>query len=623
MIGFPSRSAVKNVIAEAQLFRARMIQALCLVSVVLVLVVGRYAQLQLVQHEELTSRSERNRMKLQPVPPARGLIYDRNGVLLADNRPAFRLELVPERVENLDDTLELLSDLVAIDPDDVRRLREQIRAVRRFQPVPLKFDLSELDVARIAINRHRMPGVDITPYQTRQYLHGELYAHVVGYVGRIDADDQARLDDRRYAGSTHSGKTGLERYYEDLLHGSAGVEQLETNASGRPLRVLSRTPPQAGNHLYLSIDHRLQVAMAQAFAGESGAAMAVDPRNGEVLAMVSLPSFDPNPFVRGIGRQAYAQLRDSPDRPLFNRVVQGGYEPGSTIKPLMVLAGLEMGVRRPDQGIVSTGQFRLPGSQQVYRDWRAGGHGRVDAKEAIAQSVNTYFYQLAVDMGVDRMSEYLSAFGFGEPTGLDLLGETRGVLPSRDWKQQTLKQQWYLGETVIAGIGQGYWVTSMPQLAQSMSILAARGDRAPLHLLRATQAGFEAPTLYRDGGPVQRVPMRDRRHWEVAVDGMVAVVHGATGTARSVARDLPFTMAGKTGTAQRVSRREGQRSENLARHLRHQALFVAFAPAEAPEIVVVVVVEGGGSGSRAAAPVARRILDAWWSVRVRPDGAVP
>jgi penicillin-binding protein 2 len=614
MIRASTRSTVKNLIAEAQLFRARTVQALFLVTVCVAVVIGRYAQLQLVQHEELTSRSERNRIKLQPVPPARGLIYDRNGVLLADNRPAFRLELVPERIDDLDATLDQLRELVAVDPDEERRLREQIRAVRRFQPVPLKFDLSELDVARIAVNRHRLPGVDITPYQTRQYLYGELYAHVVGYVGRIDADDQARLDARRYAGSTHVGKTGLERYYEDLLHGAAGFEQLESNAAGRPLRVLSRTPPQVGEHLYLSIDHRLQMAMVQAFGEASGAAMAVDPRNGEILAMVSLPSFDPNPFVRGIGRDAYARLRDSPDRPLFNRVVQGGYEPGSTIKPLMALAGLELGLRSPDQGIASTGQFRLPGNDQIYRDWRPGGHGWVASREAIAQSVNTYFYQLAVDMGVDRMSEYLGQFGFGAPTGLDLLGETRGVLPSRSWKQQAMNQPWYLGETVIAGIGQGYWVTSMPQLAQSLSILAMRGERAPLHLLRATQAGFDAPTRFRGGERAQAVVVRDPGNWQVAVDGMVAVVHGPTGTARTLA-SLPFTVAGKTGTAQRVSRREGRRPEDLARHLQHQALFVALAPAEAPEITVVVIVEGGGSGSRTAAPVARQILDAWWNFR--------
>lgn len=611
----PPPATVKNVLAEALLFRARTVQALCLVAVVLLLVVGRYAQLQLIEHEELTSRSERNRIRLQPVPPARGLIYDRNGVLLADNRPAFRLELVPERIEDLDATLALLRDLVDIDPDDEQRLRDQLRQVRRFQAVPLKFDVSELEVARVAINRHRLPGVDITPYQTRQYVYGELYAHVIGYVGRIDADDQQRLDPRRYSGSTHVGKTGLERHYEDLLHGWAGVEQLETNAAGRPLRVLRRTPPVAGQHLYLSIDHRLQTAMVHAFGSEHGAAMAVDPRTGEVLAMVSLPSFDPNPFVRGIARGAYAELRDSPDRPLFNRVVQGAYEPGSTIKPLMALAGLELGLRRPDQGIVSTGQFRLPGSSQVYRDWRAGGHGWVDAKEAIAQSVNTYFYQLAVDLGVDRMSSYLGQFGFGVPTGLDLQGEARGVLPSREWKQRTMNQPWYQGETVIAGIGQGYWVTSMPQLAQALSILAMRGQRAPLHLLRATQESFEAPVHLRTATPEPAVPVRDPDNWQLVIDGMVAVVHGPTGTARSVGQGVNYTIAGKTGTAQRVSRREGQSSENLARHLRHQALFVAMAPAEAPEIVVVVVVEGGGSGSRAAAPVARQILDAWWAMR--------
>ena len=608
------QATIKDGLRESELFRSRVIQGLAIVVAALVLLLVRYAWLQLIQHQELATRSESNRIKLKPVAPARGLIYDRNGVLLADNRPAFRMELVPEQVDDLDAILVDLAELVVLDDDELERFREQYRNSRRYQAVPLKFNLTEPEMARFAVNRHRFPGVEVTPYQSRHYVYGDLYAHVIGYVGRIDAEDQARLDPRRYSASTHVGKTGLERRYEDRLHGSAGLEHVETHANGRPLQVLSRTPPSAGEHMYLSIDHRLQHAMALAFDGQNGAAMAVDPRNGEVLGMVSLPGFDPNPFVGGIGREAYATLLESPDRPLFNRVVQGGYEPGSTLKPMLVVAGLEMGIRTPDERVLSTGQFQLPGHSQSYRDWRSGGHGLVDARESIAQSVNTYFYQLAVDMGIDRMSRYMAQFGFGAPTGLDVIGEGAGVLPSQAWKRANLHEPWYLGETVIAGIGQGYWVTTMPQLAWATSIVAMRGQRAPLHLLRATQSSFDQPSRSYDPGPVTQIPVHDPVSWDVAIDGMIAVVNSPTGTARAIGVDAPFTIAGKTGTAQRVSSRDVNTAD-LARHLRHQALFICFAPAEDPQIALVLVVEGGGSGSRAAAPIARRILDAWHAIQ--------
>lgn len=613
------RSSLKDDRLERQLFRARVLQSLVVVALALVLLLARYAWLQLVQHDDFATRSDNNRIKLLPVAPARGLIYDRHGVVLADNRPAFRIELIPEQIQDLDATLSGLASVIDLGAEDLDRFREQYRASRRFRSVPLKLRLDEHELARFAVDRHRFPGAEIAAYQSRHYRHGALYAHLIGYVGRIDADDRERLDLARYAGSTHVGKTGLERRYEDLLLGAVGFEQVETNAAGRPLRVVARVPPGSGQHLHLSIDHRLQLAMAEAFGGEPGAAIAIDPRNGEVLAMVSLPSFDPNPFVGGIGRHAYAELVQSPDRPLFNRVVQGGYEPGSTLKPLFALAAMELGLRTPGASVVSTGSFQLPGHGQTWRDWRPGGHGRVDAREAIAQSVNTYFYQLAVDVGIERMAEYLAPFGFGQPTGLDLIGEARGVLPTPAWKRATLNEPWYLGETVIAGIGQGYWVATLPQLAQGIAILARHGDKAPLHLLRAVQSGLnEAPTPY-GTGPVERLPVRDRAHWQAAIDGMVAVIHGPTGTARAIAAGAEYTMAGKTGTAQRVSRRELRPGEEVARHLRHQALFVGFAPADDPRIVVVVVVEGGGSGSRAAAPVARQILDAWWRIDGRPS----
>lgn len=614
MRGIGRQATIKDALRESELFRGRVAQGLALAVMAFVLLLGRYAWLQLIQHHELATRSESNRIRLKPVAPARGLIYDRNGVLLADNRPAFRMELVPEQVEDLNATLAGLAELVTLHADEQERFREQYRNSRRYQTVPLKFNLSEREMARFAVNRHHFPGVEVTPYQSRHYVYGDLYAHVIGYVGRIDAQDQSRLDSAKYSASTHVGKTGLERYYEDRLHGSAGLEHVETHANGRPLRVLNRTPPGPGEHLYLSIDHRLQNAMAMAFEGHNGAAMAVDPRNGEVLGMVSLPGFDPNPFVGGIGREAYAALLESPDRPLFNRVVQGGYEPGSTLKPMLAVAALELGVRAPQERVLSTGQFRLPGHSQTYRDWRSGGHGSVDAREAIAQSVNTYFYSLAVDMGIDRMADSMAQFGFGAPTGLDVVGEGAGVLPSQAWKRANLHEPWYLGETVIAGIGQGYWVTTIPQLAWATAILAKHGRREPLHLLRAAQSGFDQPVRMHEAGSSGQIPVRDRANWDVAIEGMIAVVNGPSGTARAIGIDAPFTIAGKTGTAQRVSSRDGNSAE-LARHLRHQALFICFAPAEDPQIALVLVIEGGGSGSRAAAPIARRILDAWHAIR--------
>lgn len=606
---------IKDGGTEAQMFRSRAVQGFAFVVLCLLALAGRYAWLQLVQYEEYATRSESNRVRLQPVAPARGLIHDRNGVLLAENRPAFRLELVPERVDDLEQVLAALAQRVQLDEMDLEKFHQAWAGARRYQPVPLKFRLSELEIARLAIDQHRFPAVQVTPYQSRHYVYGPMYAHLVGYVGRIDEADQARLDRARYAGTTHVGKTGLERYYEDFLHGAAGLERVETHANGRPLRVLSSTPPQPGQHLYLTVDHRLQEAAIRAFEGQNGAAIAVDPRNGEVLAMVSLPAFDANLFVSGISRANYAALLESPDRPLFNRAVQGGYEPGSTLKPLMVLMGLELGLRRPGDTVLSTGQFRLPGHEQVYRDWRRGGHGRVDARRAIAESVNTYFYQLAVDAGIDQISRYMAGFGFGRPAGLDLLGEGEGVLPSREWKRAQLNQPWYLGETVIAGIGQGYWVTTMPQLARATAILASAGRDPRLHLLRATADGVDAPLHSHDPGPAGQVPVIDPGHWQLVIEGMTDVVHGQTGTARAVGADSPYLIAGKTGTAQRVSRREGRDPADLASHLRHQALFVGFAPADEPRIAIAVVVEGGGSGSRTAAPLARKILDGWWRIQ--------
>ena len=609
----PARARLRDGLAESQQFRRRALLGLAAVALALAVLGARFVFLQVIGYDEYHTRSERNRIKPRPIVPARGLVYDRNGVLLADNVPAYRLELVPEQVEDMQATLDALAAVLPITPDERERFAALRTGRRGFQPVPLKLRLSEAEVARFAVERHRFPGVDVVPYLTRHYPAGALFAHVVGYVGRIDSRDLERLDPVQYRESTHVGKSGIERYYENRLHGRVGYEEVETNAEGRVLRVLKRTPAVAGEHLYLSVDAELQALATAAFAGQPGSAVAIDPRSGEVLALVNVPSFDPNAFVAGMSREQYAALLDAPHRPLFNRAVLGGYGPGSTLKPFIGLAGLEAGLRRASDRIFSGGAFRLPGQEHEYRDWRKGGHGWVDLRESIAQSVNTYFYPLALDLGIDDLGQAMARFGFGAPTGIDLTGEASGVLPSREWKRARFNQPWYPGETVISGIGQGYWVTTPLQLAHATSILAAGGDVHPPHLLRASRAGFDATIEAAPRPPASRALAPDSPHLAVVVDGMVAVMHGETGTARAYAQDAPYRIAGKTGTAQRIGR-SGEQSldpERLAEHLRHQALFIGFAPAEDPRIAIAVVVEHGGSGTRAAAPIARRIFDAW------------
>lgn len=606
------RRPLKDARAEAALFRRRAIVAFAVVVLAVFALGARFAWLQISLHEEYLIRSDSNRIRLRPIMPTRGLIFDRNGRLLADNVPEYRLELVPEQIEDLAATLARLQHVLPLSTEELDRFRESYRAKRRFQSVPLKFRLSEADVARFAVNRQQFAGVEVVPYLSRRYPYAELFGHQVGYVGRIDATDQQRIDPARYAGTTHIGKMGIEREYEDRLHGQAGFEQVEVSAEGRTLRMLSRTPVRSGEHLYLSLDAELQRAAIAAFDGQHGAAIAIDPQTGEVLAMVSLPGFDPNPFVNGISHAAYAEL-NTPSRPLFDRTLLGGYEPGSTIKPFVGLIGLELGLRQPDSTVLSTGAFRLPGHSREYRDWRRGGHGRVDLREALAQSVNTYFFSLANDLGIDRFSRQMARFGFGRPTGIDLPGEASGILPSREWKRAARNETWYPGETVISGIGQGFWVVTPIQLAQATATLAARGKAPAPHLLRATQAGFDGAIVELPLPPPPEPWQMDPHNVEAVVDGLVAVMHGPTGTARAAARDAAYLIAGKTGTAQRVTRTGEQalKVEDLPFHLRHRALFIGFAPAEAPRIAVMVVVESGASGSLTAAPVARRIMDAW------------
>jgi penicillin-binding protein 2 len=612
MPGPRRRTPIKDQQVESLLFQRRAVLSYVAMLVVFGILLARFGELMILRHSEYAARSERNRVKLQPLPPARGLILDRHGEIVADNRLAYRLELVPERAGDLKATLDELAQVIQFDDDERKRFLDLVGARRRFQSLPLRLRMSDDEVARFALERYRFPGVDVVPYLTRHYPDGELFAHVVGYVGRIDPADLGTLDAERYAGTTHIGKTGIERYYESQLHGDVGYEKVETNAEGRVLRVLERSPPRAGDNVYLAIDARLQRATAAAMAGQLGAAVAIDPANGEVLAFVSVPSYDANLFVNGISQTNYQALLNAPGRPLFNRALQGGYEPGSTLKPFMALAGLESGVRDAGYTIFSTGTFQIPGQELSFRDWKRGGHGRVDLVESLAQSVNSYYYQLALDMGIDRMHEYLSRFGFGAVTGIDLVGESAGILPSREWKRARLNQPWYPGETVIAGIGQGYNVATLLQLANATAAIAADGRRYRPRLVHALRPSFDAPPRELPATLLSASMVSNPAHLKLVQRGLEAVLHGPTGTARAVALGASYRMAGKTGTAQRVSRnRDTDVQRTLRAGQKNQALFIGYAPVESPRIAIAVVVEQGGSGSQAAAPVARAIFDAW------------
>ncbi|MEW9572769.1 penicillin-binding protein 2 [Rhodanobacter sp. Si-c] len=622
------RRAIKDARSEGELFRRRALAGFALILLGLAGLIGRYVFLQVSRYDEFATRSQNNRVKPIPIPPARGLIYDRNGVLLANNVPAFRLEVVPEQVDDMQAMLAQLGQVIPLSQDDLDAFRKQLKQSRRFESVPLKMRLTEDEIDRFAVNRWRFPGVDVVPYLNRRYPLGPLFAHVIGYVSRIDADDLARLDPARYKGTTHVGRIGIERSYEDVLHGSPGYELVEVNANGQTQRVLQTHPATPGKNIYLSIDARIQKAAEQAFDGRPGAAVAIDPRNGQVLAMVSVPTYDPNLFVDGISHADYDALTSAPDKPLLNRALRGVYPPGSTVKPYVGLGGLELGLRTPQDTVLSTGTFYIPGQSRGYRDDRRGGFGTVDLRKAIMWSVNTYFYKLALDMGIDRFSAWMGRFGFGKPTGIDLDGEASGVLPSREWKARRFKQPWYPGETVIAGIGQGYWAVTPLQLAHALATLAGHGMPYAPRLVMATQVGVDTPKLPLSNPPSGPSLVTNQASWLAVEQGMQMVVNDPRGTGYGLGKGFPYTIAGKSGTAERYSRRSDAYNENknlayLAS--RHRAWFEMFAPAEAPRIAVAVVLEQGAWGASSAGPIARKILDAWLATQpdAPPDTPLP
>lgn len=603
---------IKNQYFEAELFRKRTYISLLIVIVMLALLAFGYFRLQVLMFDSYQQLANSNRIKLRPTLPARGLIYDRNGILLADNVSAYRLELIPEQVENIEKTLIELGKIIELSADDLKRFHRAKNNSRNFLPIAVKLRLSEDEVAAFAVNRYRFPGLEVTPYLTRRYLYGDLFAHVIGYVARLDQEDLKAMGDERYSVLSHTGKTGIERSYEEQLRGTIGYEEVETNARGRSLGVLKRHVSLAGTDLKLSIDLNLQKATVAAFGEFTGSALAVDPKTGEVLAMVSLPSFDTNLFVNGISTTDYVALSTDPSRPLFNRNVRGGTPPGSTIKPFVALAGLQSGLRIPEDKILSTGEFFIAGQRRGYRDSHRGGHGWVDLYSSIAESVNTYYYKLALDLGIKRFDFYMRQFGFGQATGIDLIGENIGIVPSPEWKRKRLKQPWFKGETVIAGIGQGYWVVTALQLAQGTASLANGGNRMPLRIVKQTHTGLNQPWLALEK-PASVSIGASQKHLDAIKRGMQMTMQSPRGTGYSIGKNAPYTIAGKTGTVQKISRKGNVSSDpkNLPLHLRHQALFIGYAPVEDPKIALIVIVEHGGYGSSTAGPIARKMMDAY------------
>ena len=560
------------------------------------------------------------------VPPIRGLIFDRKGRVLAENLPAYQLELIPEQVDDLDNTLRRLALLGLIEAEDIPRLKDLSESGPRFKPVTLNLRLSDEEIANFAIQRPRFPGVDFRPRLVRHYPYGAAVAHAIGYVGALSKNDLARLDASNYAGTAHTGKTGVENSFESNLHGDVGYRNIVTNALGRQLPsesadLFESLPPNEipnpGANVYLSLDLDLQLLATEALQGKRGAIVALDPWSGEILALVSAPSFDPNLFAVGMSTSEFAVLKNDLEQPLFNRAVRGTYPPGSTIKPMLAVAALETGATNLKHTILCRGYFMLPNSTHRYRDWKPEGHGEVDLHTAISQSCDVYFYELGVKIGIDNIHDYLNRFGLGRVSGLDIGGEHQGLVPSREWKRNAFRnpedQRWYHGETVIASIGQGYMLATPLQLANAVAAVATRGIRYQPHLVAAIEDTLTGERTMISPTRLDDVVLKNEDHWDIVIDAMHEVMQGLRGTARQAGLNAAYEMAGKSGTSQviSISQDEEYDEEKIDERLRDHALFIAFAPLDKPRIAVAVIVENGSSGSRVAAPIARKIMDAY------------
>ena len=612
-------SELKNPERQIFLFRRRVVVAGLLVLAAFGALLARFVYLQIVQHHHYQTLAETNRIAIVPIVPNRGVIADRNGVVLAQSYSAYTLELQPTRIRNLDETIDALATIVDVQPRDRKRFRKLLEESRNFESLPLRTRLTDEEVARFAVNRYRFPGVEIKARLFRQYPFGEVASHVVGYIGRINDRDLARIaeweETANYKGSDYIGKVGVELSYERELHGTTGVEEVEVDAAGRAVRTLSRTPPVAGNDLKLSLDIRLQEIAEAAFGARRGALVAIEPATGDVLAFVSRPGFDPNLFVDGIDAVNWELLNESPDKPLLNRPLRGAYPPGSTIKPFLALGALTSGKRSATQTIFDPGFFQIPGSAHRFRDDKKGGHGTVDMHKSIVASCDTYYYMLANETDIDDTQRFMTQFSFGRKTGIDIEGELTGVLPSRDWKRQRFAgknyrdehRKWYLGDSVSAGIGQGYNAFTPIQLASAMATLANDGVAFRPHLVKYIRDLRTGTVRQLEPEPTHTVPLR-AEHLAVIKTALVGVAR--EGTSAAAFRNSAYVSGGKTGTAQVFSLKGAEyRASQIDERLRDHAWYIAYAPADKPTIALAVLVENGGFGAQAAAPIARQVFD--------------
>jgi penicillin-binding protein 2 len=601
---------MRNAELELHHFRVRLAIAGIFVLALFLLLAARFFYLQVVRHAELHTLAEANRISIVPVVPNRGIIVDRNGVVLAHNYSAYTLEIQPARVENLDALIDELATVVEIGPRDRRRFRRLVEENRSVGSIPIRTRLSDEEIARFAANRYRFPGVEINARLFRQYPQGELFSHVVGHIGRINQRELDQLEtdglEANYRGTDYIGKVGLEQSYERYLHGTTGVEEVEVDSGGRPVRTLSRTPPVSGNNLVLNLDARLQEVAYNAFGDLRGALVAINPTTGGVLAFVSKPGFDPNLFVDGIDPQNWGELNNSPDRPMVNRALAGTYPPGSTFKPYMALAALTFGKRTPQQAISDPGYFNFGG--HLFRDDKVGGHGMVDMYKSLVVSCDTYYYMLGNDLGIDLIARFMGLFGFGSRTEIDITGESSGILPSQEWKMKRFRQKWFAGETVSVGIGQGYNAYTPLQLAGAIATLANDGVMYRPHIVN-----YVEDIRTRERTPVEPRPMRtlELKPEHIAIIKQALVGVNKEGTGSRAFAGASYVSAGKTGTAQVVGIKQGEKYVESRMHERHRdhALFIAYAPAEKPTIALAVVVENSGFGARYAAPIARKVID--------------
>ena len=611
---------LKNVQQEKRIYRNRVFISIGIVAFFLLLLVARYAYLQIAHYNEFSTASDQNRIRLQPLAPARGYIYDRNGILLADNYPVFSATMSRADVKDIEDTVKRLTPILSLTQEDIDRFSSRIKTAKKTERVSLKLNLTETDIAKFSEVKFEFPGVNIETQMTRYYPHGELFAHVIGYVGRINDKELKSIDKDLYAGTNLIGKIGVEKSYEYLLHGLPGNESVEADAHGNVLRNLGRKEPVRGNDLYLSIDYGLQVTATEQLAGRRGAIVALNPKTGEILALVSSPSFNPNLFVTGISNTDYSALRDNLDQPLYNRAVQGAYPPGSTIKPMFGLGGLHYNIVDWNTAISDPGYFSLPGDSHKFRDWRKSGHGTVNLHKAQVVSCDTYYYILAYRMGIEKMNAWMRQFGFSEKTGVDLPSESTGLYPNPDWKMRTRKSKWLKGETISVSIGQGAFTATPLQLAMATAITANQGAHITPHVLRETHG---AKPFKMRNAPDGKIQFNGKpEDWIKMRDAMIDVIE--TGTGRGIRTPL-YHIAGKTGTAQVKSIAQGKKyNEALLseRQLDH-GLFIGFAPAENPEIAVAIVWENGKHGG-SAAQLARPLFDYWLYTRkknpIRPAG---